>query len=347
MITLLSKLRVARRGNATVRRMEDRGASREKFSTDRLQELAEGLADIESLLDEAKLCVYATGSYGRLEAWEGSDIDLFFLYEDNEAFSYLTFLRVAARLVDKTELMDFPPFSGDGKYLESLDVTTMERVLGSREDDQSNTFTARMLLLLESRPVSDGERYTSLLRRIVGFYFRDFEGHEDDFVPIFLLNDILRFWRTLTLNYEHDRFEARAKSDPAERQQALAKSGLKNYKLKLSRLATCFSMVLHLACDPAPVTADRVIELCGATPQGRFEQLRGRGSESDALLDQLQGRYATFLSNVQHTEEELLEAFSDRERRKEHLAEANAYGNCIFDLATILVPEERLRHLII
>jgi len=302
---------------------------------------------MEALLVDAKLCVYATGSYGRLEAWDESDVDLFFLYEETASFSYLNFVRVAACLIEKTEKMGFPPFSGDGKYLDSLDVSHMEKILGSREDDQANTFTARMLLLLESQPVSDHKQYEKLLERIVSFYYRDIAGHEDSFVPVFLLNDILRFWRTLTLNYEHDRFAVRAVSDADERRSARAKSSLKNYKLKLSRLATCFSMVLHLASEQPPVTARRVVELCAETPQRRFEMLRGRSAGGDGLIDSLREQYEHFLTCVQRTEQELLEEFADETQRRDRLSEAARYGDDVFELLMLLVPRERLRHVVI
>ena len=165
---------------------------------------------VDKLLEGHRLCVYATGSYGRLEAWDGSDIDLFFLYDDaeeSERLPWITFTRLSARLVEETEDMGFPPFSGDGRYLEVLYVGEMEQILGSPEDDSQNSFTARMLLLLESQPVYREDVHKALLERIVGFYYRDFDDHADRFLPTFLTNDILRFWRTLTLNYEHHRIK--------------------------------------------------------------------------------------------------------------------------------------------
>jgi predicted nucleotidyltransferase len=327
--------------------MEENQSGRKSYSLQRLAEVADGLEDVRDLLAESDLCIYATGSYGRLEAWEASDIDLFFLYEDVAAYRYLAFIRVAARLIETTEAMRFPPFSGDGRYLESLDVATMERILGSRGDDHTNTFTARMLLLLESQPVTDEERYQELLARIVSFYYRDLSGHEDDFVPTFLVNDILRFWRTLTLNYEHDRYQVGVETDPVRQKRESSKSSLKNYKLKHSRLATCFSMVAHLASERAPVRAERVVELCRITPQERFAQLRGRTSAADDLIAELHERYEAFLRCVQRSEEELLPEFSDPASRRARLGEAAGYGDAIYQLLTCVVPGERMRQLVI
>lgn len=255
-------------------------------------------------------------------------------------------MRLTAHLIEITEAMGFPPFSGDGRYLEVHDVDQMERLLGSREDDSLNAFTARMLLLLESKPVYGSERYDQILRRVVGFYYRDFEGHEHDFVPVFLTNDILRFWRTLTLNYEHDRYKISA-LEGEQREHAKAKSALKNYKLKCSRLLTCYSMVLHLASAPPPVTVDAVVGWCLQTPRERLASLARRSTDADRLLAEIADRYSLFLKNVQRPEDELLAEFGSADVRRERLTAAAELGQLIFDLLVALTDRDRLRHLVV
>jgi hypothetical protein len=184
-----------------------------------------------------------------------------------------------------------------------------------------------------------------LVSRIVGFYYHDFDDHEADFVPSFLVNDILRFWRTLTLNYEHDRYEIR-QLDQAKQARARAKSSLKNYKLKLSRLATSFSMVVHLASESPPVGIDPVVALTALTPQQRFEALRGRNADADGLLDELGRQYARFRDQVQQPEAELLKLFADRDQRRVYLAEAAEYGATICRPLALLVSDDRMRQLV-
>lgn len=329
--------------------MSDKDDRRE-WSVARLAELQRRVqAPLDELIAGHPFCIYATGSYGRLEAWERSDIDLFFLDghgPGDKGLPWMTFVRVASRLIEETEAMDFPPFSGDGKYLTIQSIQRMEEVLGSAEDDSVNAFTARMLLLLESRPITEAELYDDLLRKVIGFYYRDFEGNEKTFLPVFLTNDILRFWRTLTLNYESDRLKVRRLSG-REQEEARAKSALKNYKLKASRLTTCFSMVVHLASEEPPVTLERVFELCKLTPTERFAALRGRTSAADEVLDVIADLYGRFLDFVQRPDEELLADFAGAELRRAKLDEANAYGTQIFRLLTELVEPERLRHLVV
>jgi len=313
-----------------------------------LRELGEKI-DVEPLLEEHPLCVYVTGSYGRLEAWTGSDIDLFFLYDsadETQRFPWTKFVRLSARLIETTQEMEFPPFSGDGRYLELQYVSDMEKVLGSPSDDSLNAFTARMLLLLESQPLHDEEVYTSLLQRIIGFYYRDFADHGDDFLPTFLLNDILRFWRTLTLNYEHHRLKLRELSGE-ELERKKADSALKNYKLKVSRLATCFSMVTKLSAMESPVTQEQIFELCRLTPSERFDQVRGEGEKARALVDSLHELYTEFLDQVQQPDEELQAEFRMGENRKKALSRATRYGDLIYELLSEVSDPERMRYLVI
>jgi hypothetical protein len=324
-------------------------STRQAYSQGRLADLQGRIAGTTTMLTGHPLSVYVTGSYGRLEAWAGSDIDVFFLHaaeRDDETFPFTAFIRLSAVLIDAAEAMGFPPFTAGGRYLEIQYVGEMERVLGSPEDDSLNSFTARMLLLLESRPLLNEDVYEELLARIVGFYFRDYPDNSASFLPTFLLNDILRFWRTLTLNYEHDRLKLMPLVG-AELDRRKAKSALKNYKLKISRLATCFSMAAHLSSAPAPITPEQVIKLCHATPAERFEDLRGREAGADALLDQIAEQYAAFLDATQKDEGDLEAWLSSREARGKARADAERFGNAVYELLRSLSPDDRLRYLVL
>lgn len=80
--------------------------------------------------------------------------------------------------------------------------------------------------------------YQEIIEEVIAAYWRDYEDHKTDFMPAFLANDILRLWRTFCVNYE-----ARTVREPDETK---AKGKLKNYKLKHSRLLTCYSAILFL-----------------------------------------------------------------------------------------------------
>lgn len=322
---------------------------RRDYSLSRLGELKDRLAPLSNVVADRPLCVYATGSYGRLEAGASSDIDLFFLCDADidDAVPFTDFVRLAAAIVDGTEEMGFPPFSGDGQYLEVHYVQRMEDVLGSPDDDSINAFTARMLLLLESRPVFAPAVYDRLLERVVSFYFRDFAEYPDTFLPTFLTNDILRFWRTLTLNYEHKRLKLRRLEGDALRAKK-ADVALKNYKLKISRLLTCFSLIAALASHEVPVTEADVLTLCGQTPRDRLRSLARQGRRADDLVRELEERYEAFLRAVQRPQADVLAEFEDPERRRSALADASEFGDRIYELVrATAADEQRLRYLLI
>lgn len=110
-----------------------------------------------------------------------------------------------------------------------------------------------MLLILESCYLYNQDNYALCRKKVVDRYFADFHDHRKDFRPIFILNDVLRFWRTLCLNYEHGR-EWR-KNDGLDR----ARGHLKNLKLRFSRLLICYSFVGGLLQRGPALSCDDVI----------------------------------------------------------------------------------------
>lgn len=203
-----------------------------------------------------------------------------------------------------------------------------------------------MLLLLESRPVFATDVYERLLERVVSFYFRDFADYPESFVPTFLTNDILRFWRTLTLNYEHKRLKLRRLEGDALTAKK-ADSALKNYKLKISRLLTCFSMVAVLASREPPVTERDVLTLCGETPRERLRVLTDHGDSAVRLVHELDERYEAFLEAVQRPQEDVLAEFEDPERRNVALVDAGEFGDRVYELIKGTADAQRLRYLLL
>lgn len=162
-------------------------------------------------LAEGKACVYATGSFARGEAGLHSDLDLFIVgkvemadgkvvagkrNEPKRLLGRLDEICIKAELIELTKQMNIPPFSGDGEYLKHYSVEELTKSLGSPEDDAANTFTARLLLLLESIPLVGDEVYSEAIDDVIAEYWGDFADHSKNFMPAFLANDILRLWRT-------------------------------------------------------------------------------------------------------------------------------------------------------
>ncbi len=316
---------------------------RQAWSRHRITEICAAVSALAEVTDNQNLCIYVTGSFGRLEASKHSDLDLFFIEEvdgRHGRMSRLDKTLMFASVVKKCRSMGFPEFSDDGEYLQVHNLQDMRTRLGGRSDDYENLFTARQLLLLESIPIYNESLYMKVLRQIAGSYFRDFEGHEDDFRPTFLVNDILRFWKTLCLNYEHGR------NDDNVQQSNLHKSQLKNLKLKFSRMLTCFSMVIALTAEPDFVGPDQCVTLMQKRPLDRLRKVATDFDRVD-LWDSLRSDYSWFLKRTGRPGDEVLDWIANRHARDEALERAKRFGDGMYELLTSVAKPETLRFIVV
>jgi predicted nucleotidyltransferase len=236
----------------------------------RLQKIIADLAHAEALVS-GRASVYATGSFGRLEAGELSDLDLFVVVEtvkendkEKRLLNNIDEINLKYQIITVAEQNSLPKFDGGGKFLASHTVISYTEWLGTQEDDYRNTLTGRMLLLLESQVLIGESVYEKTILNVISKYFRDFEGHEANFLPSFLFNDILRMWRTFCVNYE------------GYRKDGNSRNKIKNLKLKFSRMLTCYSAIVYLLAIYAKnstVRPDDVREMVSLTPTRRLERL--------------------------------------------------------------------------
>jgi predicted nucleotidyltransferase len=286
-------------------------------------------------------CVYATGSVGRGEASEHSDLDVFVV--STGELKRLDGIRLQAKLIDATGAGSFPPFSGDGEYLQIHKVGELIRLLGTRDDDHTNVFTARLLLLLESRPILGTTVYESALRQVIDSYWGDFDDHKPDFLPIFLANDISRYWKVLCVSYEA--------AGPPTSDVEKAKRRLNNYKLKHSRLLTCYSALLYLASvlrQAKSVSRDDAFTMATLTPLDRLRAIREANPDRSQGVDELLAAYAAFLETTEASKGELLSRFAEDAYHDTKREEAHRFGDLIFALLSHLASESRLfRYLVV
>ena len=319
---------------------------RRKETADRIAKLRIELKDAEALCSNAA-CVYMTGSFSRGEASRYSDLDLFIIgktADEKRALGGLEEILVKSDLVRATRKLGIPDFSGEGEYLTHYTVEEIVDTLGKPEDDVNNTFTARLLLLLESRPLIGDEVYREVIPKVVQAYCKDYPDHSTEFVPSFLANDILRMWRTFCVNYE-----ARTQSAPPAKK---AKRRLKNYKLKHSRLLTCYSALLYLLVlylRRKTVRPDDISGMVALTPTERIEWLAAQPEVGSARvkLEELLVLYEEFLVRTDESEEELLERFMDEAKRKEYFESASRFGDLVFEVLQAFGGGNRFHRLLV
>jgi len=333
---------------------------RRKESSEGLEQVRAGARDrLVQIVGDEPLAIYATGSFGRHEAVfpRGSDLDLFFLYDPKDQnpsgeLGRLVFFELAAELIKLARELDFEEFSGDGEYLKVHNVRYIGEQLGSRHEDAENGFTARLLLLLESEPIFNEELYARMLSEVVGFYFEDYGANAGSFRPTFLLNDIMRFWRTLCLNYEHKRRSKRLAAGSNEHDAWRAKSALDNFKLRFSRLSTCYSMVAALSSEPTPVSPERVVALCGLPPSDRWDVAVENAAQSPPahaaaeLRDQMAAHYDFFLEATAD-KAKALERLGEQDERQDLRQRAAAYGELVSQLLVSTCRDDQRRTLFV
>jgi predicted nucleotidyltransferase len=291
---------------------------RKEYSAARLTQLREKITSIGDLSEQPNLSIYVTGSYGRLEAHERSDLDLFFV-SDGDQVDRTAKILIDAELIKIARAMGFPPFSNDAQYLEIHSLKEMLDKLGGAEDDFKNFFTARMLLLLESRPVYGEVAYQSILTKIIDAYFRDYHDHTGDFRPLFLVNDILRFWKTLCLNYENHR------NRPEDRAHK-NKHHHRNLKLKFSRLLICFSTVIPLVTSKSNSPED-ILSLTEFPPLERISNLI-RNDTQKQIYNRLRALYCYFLEVTSRPD--ISDWIGIQENRRAAFGKADEFGASLF-----------------
>lgn len=281
------------------------------------------------------LTIFTAGSYARLEASSHSDIDLFFTYHPISLdYRHTNELKLFGRLIDVIEDMGFPALSNDAQYLQTHSVGDILTHLGSPDDDASNRFTLRMLLLLESKPLWGDDEYYAAIRSIITAYYRDFPQHADDFQPWFLINDIVRYWKTLLLNYENKR--NRGDSEQKARAQRV-----RNFKLKFSRMTTCFATLASLGSFSKTVAEDDVFLLVQLTPLDRLKGVGERVPGAARLIDDAIEMYSWFLEQTSLPTEALESRFDSTEGRQMMFRKADDYGSLMYDILSVIDAESK------
>lgn len=163
-------------------------------------------------------------------------------------------------------------------------------------------------------------------------------------MPAFLANDILRLWRTFCVNYE-----ARSERVPEEKK---AKGKLKNYKLKHSRLLTCYSALIYLLAvfeSNKTVTPKDAMAMVEMTPTQRLEWILALPSfsASHETVRKLMAQYELFLETTNTEEANLVSLFLDKDRSKAAMDEAYTFGDLVYTLLSSLGKGNRFHRLLV
>lgn len=216
-----------------------------------------------------------SGSFARREATQGSDVDLFFLATGSEVSSVRDKQAVLRELLKADFNMKLPAIGG--VFHEPLPVDKIFEIGGLNDDNA--TLTRRMLLLLEGEWVFGDAGFHSVRRRLLEQYLHHRPGA--DKICMFLLNDVIRYWRTICIDLEHKvRHNNKARD-------------IRLIKLRFSRMLLYASGVLAIG-EGYDLSSDEKLEglqtLLGEYPIDRIRSVVGEKAEP--VLD----LYADFLT---------------------------------------------------
>lgn len=197
------------------------------------EKLREALKD----LDGEDTSIVLFGSLARAEETPGSDVDWTLLVDGMVDPGHL----ISAQKIESkiAELKRKKP-GREGTFGSLAFSHQIVHWIGGADDSNANT-TRRVLLLLESRAIGRDEAWSRVINNVLSRYLMEdrnlwVKGNQRR-VPLFLLNDLARYWRTMVVDF-------------AYKQRTRANDGyaLRSVKLGLSRklifaagLLACFS----------------------------------------------------------------------------------------------------------
>ena len=224
----------------------------------------------------ADFLIGINGSYARREATQGSDVDLFFLATGSEV-SLATEKQAEFRKLLEADLNLKLPASG-GVFEKPLSVENIFEIGGLNDDNA--TLTRRMLLLLEGEWVFNEASFRGVRRRLLDQYLH--HGPGADKICMFLLNDVVRYWRTICIDLEHKvRLHNKARD-------------VRLIKLRFSRMLLYASGVLAIGEGYGLSSKEKLGSLqtlLGRPPIGRIRSIVGEKAEPvlDLYADFLRG----------------------------------------------------------
>lgn len=147
----------------------------------------------------------ASGSLGRGEVTSGSDIDWLLLIDGQAAAGHLD----AVHEIEDTLVEMKLKKPGRERTFGNLAFShELLHEIGGERDTNAN-LTRRVLLLLESRAILQVEPFNRVRRQVLRRYLEEDVGWHyqpgKPSIPLFFLNDISRYWRTVTVDYAQKR----------------------------------------------------------------------------------------------------------------------------------------------
>ena len=246
--------------------------------------LSQALQDAS--LDARVRCIAAAGSLGRMEASEESDADLIIILDETVPQDSAEAMRVFESVWKVLQDSQVSRPKPKGVFSTPCTLNQIcDNSLG-RADEPLGVFGKRLLLLLETQPLYRESEYKLIIDGIIKQYARHYVASDARKEWTFLMNDLMRYFRALCVNYQWD-FE----NDPS-------KWPIRNVKLRHSRLIM-YSGLLFLLGEASKERVDKVSWLRERLRLTPLERLGWVYHENrDWNFHRVVGLYNVFLSRI-------------------------------------------------
>lgn len=272
------------------------------------------LADLEKALrrvDSLGANIVVNGSYARGEASSESDFDYLVIFpgrlsKSNKDAATRRIAATVKRIIGKL------PSKG-GVFESPITVGDLTKDIGG-QDDTNKDITHRILFLTEGRPLGDRSLFEQQKEQLIERYIQN--TIKDHNLALFFLNDVIRYWRTICVDFENKTFE-KGKD-----------WGTRNIKLVFSRRLLYFGGVI-IAAETAQQSWQekrRIFsELATLTPIDRLVQVCGGASDRalrdyDHFLEKMMQAKTRSMLKLVSKENDQNEEFRSLKNRGHHFA---------------------------
>lgn len=242
--------------------------------------------DFTSILGENKsICILTTGSFARKDASEESDLDCYIIDTSPNKDSLTKEMKES---INSTINALIKKDAGDTNTFGQDVIITPDELMKNigGKDDNNATLTRRMLFLLEGEWLYNKELFDMCRKQLIETYIKTTVS--DHQLSRFLLNDIIRYYRTITTDFQHKVSEGGKDY------------GVRSIKLIFSRKLLYFGGIITVAQTAQQTRNDKVqntLTLFNLTPVDRIKTICGTEASSKSLK-----LYDYFLENISKKE---------------------------------------------
>jgi hypothetical protein len=252
-------------------------AATKQFSEEKLAEVRQALPNFVT----ENAIVVTVGSYARREASASSDMD-FFCIDDAHALPEEKPCRTDAINRVVTERVGKLP-APDGAFAAHVSRDDLLTNYGGSKDS-NETITRRMLFLLEGEHLNREDEFNEIRNEIITRYVG--ETPRDHQLAFYLLNDMIRYWRTMAVDYANKTYDNSSPKPWAIRniklvfsRKIIYASGLFSIALTADRTHSKKIEILDMLFRMTPI--DRIKYVCGESSSRRLFEMY------DFFLDQM------------------------------------------------------------